>query len=128
MNGTAETGLIPLEYFVHWLASGERGISSEAIVSHLTGEEVGRWSGPDHPRDPSDFRRCEVLLRNYPLARRAFPAMKSRSAVWARLVDAWDELVALGEEEVPGIFDGPAHGRAPRMYARMRELREGEQS
>ncbi|KHJ74672.1 hypothetical protein [Rhodococcus sp. Chr-9] len=119
-------GLLKLEHFAHWLASGERGISSEAIVSHLTGHQVGRpWAGADHPWDPDDFYRCEMLLRAYPLARLAFPAMKSRSEVWARLVDAWDELVALGEEEVPGIFSGPARGRAPRMYARMRQIREG---
>ena len=123
-------GLLKLEHFTHWLASGERGLSSEAIVSHLTGQQVGRrWGGGDHPYDPDDFRRCEMLLRAYPLARLAFPAMTSRSEVWARLVDAWDELVALGEEEVPGIFSGPARGRAPRMYARMRQIRElGAQS
>ena len=117
--------MLKLEYFTSWLANGERGISSEAIVSQLTGSQVGRrWAGGDHPYDPDDFQRCERLLRAYPLARLAFPTMKSRSDVWSRLVDAWDELVALGEEEAPGIFDGRRSATAPRMYDRMRELRE----
>ena len=33
--------MVPIEAFVSWLASGERGMSSEAIVSHLTGVDVG---------------------------------------------------------------------------------------
>lgn len=117
---------LKIETFANWLATGERGISSEAIVSHLTGVPVGgrRWAGGDHPYDPDDFWRCERLLRAVPLARLAFPLMASRSPVWSALVEAWDELVELGESEVPGIFDGPAHGRAPKMYARMREIRQ----
>lgn len=120
------TGPLKIENFVHWLASGERGISSEAIVSHLTGVKVGRYDtlGGDHPYDPDDFRRCERLLRSVPLARLAFPLMKSRSPIWSALVDAWDELVELGESEAPGVFDGRAYGSAPKMYARMLELRK----
>lgn len=90
------TGTLPLTLFTHWLASGERGLSSEAIVSRLTGEKVGRpWdTGKDHPHDPSDFRRCQKLLDAVPLARLAFPAMRDVSPQWARLVDAWDDIAA----------------------------------
>ncbi|MFC9966302.1 hypothetical protein ACFVH4_18900 [Nocardia ignorata] len=115
-----------IHQFNGWLQFGERGLSSEAIVTQLTGVHLsGRpWTGWDHPHDPSDFRRCERLLRQVPQARVHLVAMKA-DPVWARLVDAWDELVALAEEEVPGCFDGPPRGgAAPRLYARMRELRE----
>ena len=118
--------LLSLEYFTHWLANGERGISSEAIVSQLTGQQVGRrWSGSDHPHDPGDFRRCELLLRNYPLARLTFVAeMPKRSEVWTRLVEHWDELVALIETECPDAFNGRrSHGSAPKAYQLMKELR-----
>jgi len=119
--------LLPLTVFTGWLASGERGISSNAIVARLTGEQVGnRWHGwPTEPADPGDLRRCERLLRQVPLARMAFPAMRTASPAWARFVDEWDDLVALLEEEAPGAFDS-AHpsGSAPRLYARMRQLRE----
>lgn len=122
---------LKIETFANWLATGERGISSEAIVSHLTGVQVGRYNSPfgDHPYDRDDFRRCELLLRSVPLARLHFPLMKTRGAVWAALVEAWDELVELGESEVPGAFDGPQpYGSAPKMYARMREIREAARS
>jgi len=123
---TADVGLLDLSHFTDWLASGERGISSEAIVSQLTGREIGRWRpGSDHPWDPDDFRRCELLLRAYPLARLVFPElMPSRSPVWAAMVERWDELVALIEEEAPGAFTRRPHGQsAPQAYALMKELR-----
>jgi hypothetical protein len=118
------TATIPIEHFTMWLAHGERGLSSEAIVAHLTGVPVGRQQGryPDHPYDPDDFRRCELLLRSYPLARLTFPSMRSASPTWAALVDVWDELIALADEEAPGWIDGK--GSAPKMYARMREIRD----
>jgi hypothetical protein len=107
---------LPFSVFKSWLAMGERGISSETIVGHLTGVHFARHQG--EPLDPSDFRRCEMLLRAVPLARLEFAAMKTASPVWARLVDAWDELVVLLDEE--------SHlGHAPRLYQRMKELRAG---
>ena len=37
----------------NWLKNGERGISSEAIVSHLTGINiVKRLGSTDYPKDP----------------------------------------------------------------------------
>lgn len=115
--------LLPIQMFSGWLATGERGISSEAIVSRLTGVPVGQWHGSSNPWDPSDFRRCELLLRRVPLARMALPMMRDVSPTWARLVDAWDDLVALAESEIPGVFDGPwRSGEARRTYAEMQRL------
>lgn len=125
-----ERPFLSLDHFGGWIAHGERGLSSEAIVRRLTGVHLsGRyWSGTDHPADPSDFRRCEMLLRQVPLARLTFPLMRDVSPVWARFVDAWDDLVALAEEECPGIFDGEPRGRsAPRLYERMQEIRHPAQ-
>ncbi len=119
---------LDLTHFTHWLASGERGISSEAIVSQLTGCAVGNGHrhGSDHPYDPADFRRCELLLRASPLARLVFPSlMPSRSETWARMVERWDELVSLIESEVPGAFDRiPPGSSSPKAYALMRQLRD----
>ena len=103
-----------------WLAHGERGISSDTIVQYLTGMP---WLTvrPDVPYDPSDFRRCELLLRQVPLLRLAFKAeMPSAGPVWAALAEKWDEIVRTSEEEVPGCFSG-AEGPAPRAYALIRE-------
>jgi hypothetical protein len=123
------TELLPLTVFTGWLASGERGLSSETIVSRLTGAPVGRPSkfGPVEPRDPADFRRCERLLREVPLARFTFERMRDVSPVWSWLVDEWDDLVALLEEEAPGSIDASwPTGSAPRLYERMKKIRRGE--
>lgn len=51
--------------------------------------------------------------------------MSDVSPTWAALVDAWLELVALMDSELPGIFDGERpHGSAPKAYARMQEIRD----
>lgn len=123
---TVTTETIPLEHFTAWLASGERGVSSEAIVAKLTGARVGRYGDRlAVPYDPSDFRRCERLLRDHPLGRLYFAEMRTVSPTWAALVDAWPELLALAESEVPGIFDGARpDGSAPKTYARMQEIRD----
>lgn len=112
--------------FTMWLATGERGLSSEEIVSTLTGVRTNISRPGIEPADPGDFRRCELLLREVPAARAHLQHMRQVSPGWEGLVDAWDELVALGEEEVPGIFTRVRRmGRAPRLYARMREIRDG---
>jgi hypothetical protein len=123
MRTEAKT-LLPLSIFTNWLAFGERGVSSETIVGHLTGKQFGRLA-PSYPYDPSDLRRCERLLREVPLARLAFPGMASCSPVWARLVAEWDTLIATMEEEVPGCMDGHVRGSAPRTYALMKTIIRG---
>jgi hypothetical protein len=121
-----ETATLPIALFTHWLNCGERGISSEAIVSHLTGVPVGHshWRGDDHPVDPDDFRRCQLLLAAVPLTRLTFGAMRTRSPQWARLVDAWAEIEESAESEVPEYLSG-RKGSAPRTYSLMKRVIAG---
>ncbi|OZE35657.1 MULTISPECIES: hypothetical protein [unclassified Rhodococcus (in: high G+C Gram-positive bacteria)] len=119
--------LVPIEHFTMWLATGERGISSEKIASHLSGVPITKWSQFDsHPHDPSDFRRCERLFRAVPLARLHMSAVGDISPVWRNLVDHWDEIVALCEQDWPGCIDNsPSRtAGAPNAYRRMKELIE----
>ncbi|MDQ0854820.1 hypothetical protein QFZ79_002931 [Arthrobacter sp. V4I6] len=106
-----------------WLMYGERGVSSEAIVGHLVYGKVRQ--GFNDPSDPSDFRRCELLLRQVPLLRLEFPRMAEVSHRWAALVENWDKLAALLEEEVPDAW-GPLGyrrgGQAPRTYKLMQNI------
>lgn len=116
---------LPIEAFVGWLANGERGISSEAIVSHLTGLPVGRNWGSDYPADPDDFRRCQALLERVPLARLMLPLMATRSPEWARLVAAWDDIAAAILAEAPEYMQ--RRGSSPAGYRLMRSLIDGSE-
>lgn len=103
-----------------WLRTGERGISSEAIFSHLTGIPVcgGRLQPP---ADPDDLCRCRLLLEAVPAFRTDLHRMAEVSEEWAALVDRWDELCATMDREAPEWRDG--RGSAPETYAIMRALR-----
>lgn len=101
-----------------WIDNGDTGLSSETIWSVLSGWRVPRASWhADVPHDPADFGRCYRLLQVMPAWRARLPEVAVAYPQWAPLVDAWDELTALYEAEVP---DGT--GRAPRLYARLQEL------
>lgn len=117
------SGALSIGAFTRWLATGERGVSSEAIVARLTEDDLWPPSrGGNHPYDPGDFRRCELLLREVPQARPMLWRMQAESPEWAALVDAWDELVALAESE--GVFTS-SYWYAPLTYARMRQIIDG---
>ncbi|WPM94355.1 hypothetical protein VG1_CDS0031 [Arthrobacter phage Cupello] len=106
-----------------WYTLGERGASSNALASYLSGGPLP--PGFNDPADPSDFRRCELLLRAVPTLRDELPRMATVSDRWAGLVQKWDEIAALMEEEVPGVFSGrKLHPRAtsPKAYALMRSI------
>ncbi len=98
-----------------WLASDDVGQSSRYLCGVLRGLT------PDdrpHPHDPADIGRCFRMLDAIPL-REAMehtpPNPQTVGPVWSRLIAAWGELERLYDEEMPT-------GRAPKLYARMREL------
>ena len=98
-----------------WLQDGERGISSEAIVSKLAGINIsGKW-GLLAPCDPSDFKRCMDLLKAVPEFRPRLQEMSEVSEYWKLLVKNWDELDRLYLEECET-------GSCPKLYDRMKEL------
>lgn len=104
------------ERAVAWLAGSDTGISSKTIWSVMTGFPVD--VRPTIPLDPSDFGRCYRLLQEFPGWRERMPEVAAKHEHWKPMVDAWDELTALYEEEV----DNPS-GMAPKLYYRMKELR-----
>jgi hypothetical protein len=109
---------------IEWLCSGERGLSSEFIVDYLYGFPLieGHWRGtPHHPFDPSDLRRCLLLLADSPETATEFPRMRTASPEWVRLVDAWPALAAQLTEEI-GDLRGPANWSAPLTYAAMKRV------
>lgn len=105
------------EKLISWLIYGERGISSEAMCAVFLGKHPNmRWASfGNHPRDPNDFKRCSDLLKAVPEARNHMHRVARLSDAWKNLVDNWDELEELLEEELP-------KGKAPKLYKRMQEL------
>lgn len=102
-----------------WFIYGETGISSEAMACAVSGmmpNPKGTHFG-NHPHDPDDLNRCIKFLDAVPEARDHLDKVAVLSKTWAALVGNWSELEALLREEVPtGI------GRAPKTYARMKQL------
>lgn len=88
-----------------WLASGERGISSNTLFTVLTGVDALRNWGMDHPHDPADFRRCRLLLEQVPELRPLLPKMSQVSAVWAALVARWDDICACMDNRPSEAYD-----------------------
>ena len=103
---------------LNWLMGPDKGTSSLAIFAAMTGTDTpDGFSSPGIPHDPSDFGRCHRLLQHFPEWRRRMPDVARRFPGWAPLVAVWDELTALYEEELPT-------GAFPKLYARLRELRD----
>jgi hypothetical protein len=84
-----------------WIRHGERGISSETMFEKLTGRIIkeSAW-GPLPPADPSDFRRCHLLLEAVPELRAKMDGLREISPVWSRLVDNWDKLTGMLKEQM----------------------------
>lgn len=100
-----------------WLATGRQGTSSMTIFSRMTGKTVGE---EDHPHDTGDFGRCRRLLEAVPEFRARLHEMASVSLVWAELVECWDELCALMDEEAPNWRCG--EGSTPETYVRIKAI------
>lgn len=108
---------------VRWLANGRRGVSSNTIVTHLTGiNALSAWVGASHPLDPDDMTRCRWLLKEVPELAANFPDMRTCSPEWAQLVKHWDEICQLMDSEFPKWEDGRYGGSCPKTYRLMREL------
>ena len=98
-----------------WLRNGDTGTSSETIWAVMMRQHSPKH-GPDIPYDPSDFGRCYRLLKVMPEWVARMPEVAAKYPKWKPFVDAWDELTAMYEKELP-------KGTAPKLYARMKELR-----
>lgn len=91
-----------------WLKYGEHGASSAGIWYHMTKGSYGDMGPVDnfkfhlrpHPLDPSDFYRCYKLLNAVPQWKKRIGEMGQHSEVWQKLVDNWDKLTEMLEEQL----------------------------
>lgn len=121
-KGTDGT-VLPLEMFAEWLANGEVGLSSLAVVQRLTGVRMtANGHRPEGcecvPHDPDDLRRILLMLDAVPAARAYLNLMRDVSEDWRGLIDHWNEIEDQYHREAPT-------GRAPKTLAMMRALRKG---
>ena len=86
------------EKMIFWLSQGERGTSSNTIFQTLSGQNIKAWMS--HPCDPDDFRRCYLLLKTIPEWKADLYKLKEISPVWSKLVDNWDKLTSMLEEQM----------------------------
>lgn len=107
-----------IQQAMSWLLNANTGMSSECLMATmLNGGPVEGITRETcfHPHDPSDFNRCVELLKAVPSFRERLDLMKGVSNKWAVLVEHWDELENLLNEETK-------NRSAPKTYARMKEL------
>lgn len=99
-----------------WLASGERGVSSNTMFTVLTGvDALGYWH-KDVPSDPADMRRCLLLLDQCPEMKPELHRMAKVSKAWAGLVQYWDQITVTMLEEWGDIRSPKKGASAPRTY------------
>lgn len=111
---------------VKWLASGERGMSSEAIFERMTGMPVGSSFGGRRgwaPADPDDLRRCLLLLDAVPEWKTRIAEMADVNRHWRALVAIWPVLVETFEREMRTTAPN-----APITYALMRQAEDSAYS
>lgn len=108
---------------VMWLATGERGLSSETLFTFLTGVDAEGDHGHNHPWDVADLCRCRLLLDQCPELVSCLPRVAAAGQEWSALVARWDELCAVMDDENP---DWRRSWRAtPKTYALMKEIING---
>lgn len=106
---------------LQWLATGERGLSSETLFSYLTGHDIQDEGDENcYPHDPADLRRCMLLLEQCPELKPNLPRIAQAGPIWAALFARWDELTGTFEAECPNWRGGG--WRAPKTYARMKAI------
>jgi hypothetical protein len=103
---------------VRWLAVGHQGASSQTLFQRLTGVQLTRTEA--HPVDPSDFGRCRLLLEQVPWLEPRLQEAAEISHVWAKLVEAWEDLSKEMDKEAPRWREGV--GSMPATYRCMKAL------
>src|SRR5690349_18657585 len=106
---------------LEWIGGDHVGISSKCIWRTMMGVDESKAPARDrgfYPLDPSDFWRCRRLLLAIPEWRERMGEMSKHGAVWAALVDRWDEIDAQFVAEVGEVPDYFAS--APKTYELMK--------
>ncbi len=98
-----------------WFVNGETGLSSNTLALWLS-EQKRPDTGVHFPCDPSDFRRCLLLLDAVPELRGKMHTLPQLSKEWAAFYEKWEELEKTLRHET-------AVGRsAPKTFILIKEI------
>ena len=86
---------------IEWVAVGERGASSEVLFGVLSGVALRKDEGVEHPWDADDFSRCRKMLEAIPEFVFDKEKVSKISKEWASLVEKWDNICLMMDEESP---------------------------
>ena len=104
---------------VRWLGHGEVGESSKCMALTALGCVPSQRSAPS---DPSDLRRCILLVAFAPEVRLSFPAISSISPRWQAIIENWDNLNNLIFEEAGDLRKFRIGVNAPRTWKMMKDI------
>ena len=102
-----------------WLKTDSAGASSRFMAMYLSGRGASNTDVP-HPYDPSDFGRCRILLKAVPHLAPKLSLIAEASGTWASLVEHWDEISRLMDEEAPEWRE--TGGSATQAYELMKAI------
>lgn len=101
---------------IKWLAIGEHGSSSKCMFYYFTGiKQNADFDDKAYPHDPSDFRRCRLLLEQVPEFKPKLSKMAGVSDIWKSLIDSWEVLCDTMDSESPTWKI--KQGSAPNTYS-----------
>jgi hypothetical protein len=98
-----------------WRRGPHTGLSSIALLDALRGNR----RTTHYPHDPDDFARCRRMLEETGLRDRLPTVRDALPHPWPALIDAWERMEALYDEEAPSRS-------CPKLYALMRSIIEGK--
>lgn len=108
-----------------WLAHGEVGASSKAMCRYI-------FDMPDlcahgyHPVDPADLFRCRKFYEMTECKKSDLDKMREVSPVWNALIDNWDLLCGMMDDEVDWmrseVRTGKAGNTCNKTYNKMKEI------
>ena len=98
------------------MGNGEKGQSSKTMWNCFMGNKNFRIN---YPSDPDDFSRCYKLLKAVPEWKNEMHKLKDLSPAWSNLVDNWDKLVEMFEQNER---EGWKNHKEIGMYQLMKKL------
>lgn len=106
-----------------WLAGDDTGLSSKSLAREFLGlshDQDRYFKGINYPLDPADIGRCFRLIEMCPPVRDAVFSLATKSDMWKKLSERWDEIYASMNNEV-GIHWQKGKS-APKTYTLMESI------